>query len=100
MKSGATSFPGSSSAPAPPADVKLVTSGLDNDSTLKWQPADGASSYEILWRTTSAPTWEQVEKTRDTTATLKVSKDNVIFAVRAVDEAGHKSLPVQPTPER
>jgi len=29
-----------------------------------------------------------------------VSKDNVIFAVQSVDEAGHKSLPVVPAPER
>ena len=87
-------------APAPPADVKLMTSGLDNDSTLKWQPVDGASGYEVLWRATTAPTWDHVEETRDTTVTVKVSKDNVIFAVRAVDEAGHKSLPVEPMPER
>jgi hypothetical protein len=33
-------------------------------------------------------------------ATLKVSKDNVIFALRAVDAAGHRSLPVVPEPER
>jgi hypothetical protein len=35
-----------------------------------------------------------------TRATLKVSKDNVIFGVRAVDAAGHRSLPVVPEPER
>ena len=87
-------------APAPPKEVKLVTSGLDNDSTLKWQPSDGASRYEILWRVTTAPNWEHVERASGTTSTLEVSKDNVIFAVRAVDEAGHKSLPVQPVPER
>jgi len=33
-------------------------------------------------------------------ATLKLSKDNVIFAVRAVDAQGHRSLPVVPLPER
>jgi hypothetical protein len=32
--------------------------------------------------------------------TLKLSKDNVIFAVRAVDEQGHRSLPVVPLSER
>jgi len=89
-------------APAPPKEVKLVTSGLDNDSTLKWQPSEGATGYEVLWRATSAPTWEdRMEVAGDaTTTTLKVSKDNVIFAVRAVDQAGHKSLPVVPAPER
>ena len=31
---------------------------------------------------------------------MKLSKDNVIFAVRAVDSQGHRSLPVVPLPER
>jgi len=35
-----------------------------------------------------------------TRATLKLSKDNVIFAVRSVDARGHVSLPVMPLPER
>ena len=96
----ATTLAALAAAPAPPAEVKLVTSGLDNDSTLKWRSSDGAGGYEILWRVTTAPTWEHVEKVRDTTATLKVSKDNVTFAVRAIDAAGHKSLPVEPVPER
>lgn len=96
----ATTLAALAAAPAPPAEVKLVTSGLDNDSTLKWQASDGASGYEVLWRETTAPTWEHVEKATGTNATLKISKDNVIFAVRAVDAAGHKSLPVEPVPER
>jgi hypothetical protein len=32
--------------------------------------------------------------------TLPLSKDNVIFGVRAVDAKGHKSLVVTPIPER
>ena len=88
-------------APAPPADVKIVTTNLDNDSTLKWQPSTGASGYEVLWRATSAPTWENSKSVGDTTSTtLPTSKDNVVFAVRAVDKAGHRSLPVVPAPER
>lgn len=88
-------------APAPPSEVKVVTAKLDNDSTLKWQPSKGASGYEVLWRATTAPTWEHVQPVGDTnTTTLKISKDNVIFAVRALDKAGHRSLPVVPVPER
>jgi Peptidase family M28 len=87
-------------APAPPASVKVVTSNLDNNTTLKWGASKGASSYEVVWRETSAPTWEHVKSVGDKTTTmLEISKDNVIFAVRAVDEAGHKSLPVVPAPE-
>ena len=96
----ATTLAALAAAPAPPTEVKLVTSGLDNNSTLKWQASEGASGYEVLWRVTTAPTWEHAEKASGTTTTLEVSKDNVIFAVRAVDAAGHKSLPAEPVPER
>ena len=89
------------SAPASPANVRLVTSNLDNDSTLKWEPAVGASGYEVIWRATSSPVWEHAQNVGNvTTTTLKLSKDNVIFAVRSVDREGHRSLPVPPLPER
>jgi len=90
-------------APAPPANVRLLTEELENDSTLTWEASPGvlASGYEIPWRATSSPEWEQMQKFGNVTrATLKLSKDNVIFAVRAVDAAGHRSLPVVPLPER
>jgi hypothetical protein len=87
-------------APAAPANVKMVTKNLDNDTTLTWDHSVGASSYEVVWRSTSAADWEYVQTISSTTrATLPVSKDNVIFGVRAVDAAGHRSLPVVPTPE-
>jgi len=83
------------SAPAPPANVRLDTGKLENDTTLTWEPARGASLYEVVWRATSSPEWEHAQKVGNTTrATLKLSKDNVIFAVRAVDNEGHPSLPV------
>ena len=91
------------SAPAPPANVHLLTKDLENDSTLTWEksPGGSASGYEILWRATSSPEWEHVEKVGNVTrTTLKLSKDNVILAVRAVDAQGHRSLPVVPLPER
>jgi Peptidase family M28 len=89
------------SAPALPANVRLDTSKLDNDSAIAWEPAPRATSYEIVWRATSAPDWEHAQSVgNDTRATLKLSKDNVIFAVRAVDNEGHRSLPVVPVPER
>ncbi len=91
------------SAPAPPANVRLETRDLENDSTLVWDASPGglATAYEVLWRPTTASEWENVEKVGDVTrATLQRSKDNVIFAVRALDAKGHKSLPVVPTPAR
>jgi hypothetical protein len=91
------------SAPAPPANVHLLTKDLENDSTLTWEVSPGgrAAEYEVLWRSTSSPDWEHVQKVGNVTrTTLKLSKDNVIFAVNAVDAAGHRSLPVVPLPER
>lgn len=91
------------SAPAPPANVHLLTKNLENDSTLTWDASPGgrATGYEVLWRATTSPEWEYVQKVGAATrATMKLSKDNVIFAVRAVDAEGHRSLPVVPMPER
>src|SRR5580698_3949221 len=91
------------SAPAPPGNVHLLTKDLDNDSTLTWDASPGgpAAEYEVLWRATSSPEWEHAQKVGSVKRiTLKLSKDNVIFAVRAVDAAGHRSLPVVPVPER
>ncbi len=89
------------SAPAPPSNVRLVTANLENDSTLKWAPSRKAAGYQVLWRATSSPQWEHAQDVGNVmTATMKLSKDNVIFAVRAVDNEGHRSLPVLPVPER
>jgi Zn-dependent M28 family amino/carboxypeptidase len=89
------------SAPAAPTNVKILTKQLENDTILTWEPSVGATGYEVIWRSTSAPDWEYVQTiSSGTRATLKVSKDNVIFAVRALDVAGHRSLPVVPEPER
>ena len=89
------------SAPAPPTSAKVSAKNLENDTTLTWEPSAGASAYEVVWRSTSAPDWEYVQTVSSgTRATLKVSKDNVIFGVRALDAAGHRSLPVVPEPER
>jgi len=91
------------SGPAPPANVHLLTKDLENDSTITWESSAGglAAGYEVVWRATTSPDWEHAEKVgKVTRATLKLSKDNVIFAVRAVDAQGQRSLPVLPLPER
>ena len=98
------------SAPAAPANVKMLTKNLENDTTLTWEPSPGATGYEVVWRSTSAPDWEHLQVAAAlnkmeppgiiTRATLPLSKDNGIFAVRAVDASGHRSLPVVPEPER
>ena len=89
------------SAPAPPGRVRLQTKDLENDSTLTWEASPGSASYEVLWRDTASPEWDHAQPVGNVTrVTLPMSKDNVIFAVRAVDRAGHRSLAVVPQPER
>jgi hypothetical protein len=90
-------------APAPPANVRILTKELQNDSTLAWEASPGglATSYEVLWRDTTAGDWTHSKDVGNATkATLPMSKDNVFFAVRAVDAKGHRSLAVVPLPER
>ena len=87
-------------APAPPSHVSILTARLENDTTLEWQPTANASGYEVLWRATTSPTWEHVQDVgARTRVTLPLSKDNVIFAVRAVDAQGHRSLAEVPQPQ-
>jgi hypothetical protein len=92
------------SAPAPPANVHVLTSNLDNDTRLTWETPAGfpaTASYEIVWRDTSAPMWTNSQSAGTATAiTLPISKDDVIFGVRSVDPAGHRSLAVYPTATR
>jgi hypothetical protein len=87
-------------APAPPKNVHILTKDLENDSTLTWETVPGAE-YEVVWRTTTSPEWEHSQGFGSAArATIKMSKDNVIFAVRSTDSKGHRSLPVVPVPER
>ncbi|AXC09556.1 Leucine aminopeptidase-related protein [Acidisarcina polymorpha] len=96
------------SAPAPPQNVTIVTKNLDNNTTLHWAAGLGApanTAYEVVWRETSAPLWQRSLEVAPQSAgilavTLPVSKDNVIFGVRALDPAGHRSIAVTPVPER
>ena len=91
------------SAPAPPANVKLLLRRLTDDTDLQWDPSPGGrvAYYEVVWRPTTEPNWTQSKNVGTaTTATLPISKDNVVFAVRAVDAKGHKSLVVAPVPGR
>jgi len=57
--------------------------------------------YEVIWRETTAPGWQYVQTvpasgTDALTLTVPISKDNVVFGVRAVDAAGHRGLVATP----
>jgi hypothetical protein len=90
-------------SPGEPAKVAIDTQKLENGTTLTWETASGSvAHYEVLWRETTAPDWQFARDVAPSatgapaTVTLPVSKDNVIFGVRAVDAAGHRGLVVAP----
>ena len=98
-------------APPPPADPRVVVKNLDNSTTLHWKDGAGApegTAYEIVWRELAAPDWQRSSTAGDQlraadgtySITLPISKDNVIFGIRSVDSAGHRSVAVAPVPER
>jgi hypothetical protein len=91
-------------APGEPQNLKVLTTELDNNTQLAWEAPKGfpaGASYQILWRDTSAPTWTNAQSVgQNTSVTLPISKDNVIFGVRSVDSAGHRSPAVYPWPTR
>jgi hypothetical protein len=92
------------SAPGEPQRVRLLTGGLGNASELVWEPAAFApagTTYEVVWRNTDELLWTHSASAGTATRLkLDVSKDNVLFGVRSVDAAGHRSLPVAPVPAR
>jgi acetylornithine deacetylase/succinyl-diaminopimelate desuccinylase-like protein len=95
------------SAPGAPQKVSIDTKSLEDGTTLTWDaPEDTAAgtTYEVMWRETSASDWQfSLPNITPTGAlgssvrlSLPISKDNVIFGVRTVDAAGHRSLVVVP----
>lgn len=89
-------------APGTPQNAKILTQALDNNTELTWEAPAGApanTSYEVVWRSTSDPSWTTVQSVgASKRVTLPVSKDNVVFGVRSVDGAGHRSPAVLPLP--
>jgi hypothetical protein len=91
-------------APSEPQNVQILTKNLDNNSELEWEPsayAPPGTTYEVVWRDTDENLWTHNQSAgAETHLTLNVSKDNVLFGVRAVSAAGDRSLPVPPVPSR
>jgi hypothetical protein len=92
------------SAPGEPQNVRILTTALDNNTELTWQPPAGApanTTYEVVFRETDQPTWtDSASAGSALSLKLAVSKDNVVFAVRSVDPTGHRSIAVLPMPDR
>jgi hypothetical protein len=73
-------------------NVTVNTTLLSNDSELKWLPLGAdVKGYEVVWRPTTAPLWTHMLDVGNVTKVrVPLSKDNVIFAVRAVGKNGYK----------
>lgn len=91
-------------APSEPQNVRIVTKELDNKSDLEWDAAAFApkgTTYEVVWRATDENLWTHRQSSgAETHLALNVSKDNVLFGVRAVSATGDRSLAVPPVPSR
>jgi hypothetical protein len=86
-------------APYEPVNCGLVTGGLTNKTTLRWEsPLKGvkASGYYILMRETYQPLWEKKIFVEGNEVTLPYSKDNYFFGIQSVDASGHEGLVVFP----
>jgi Peptidase family M28 len=65
-----------------------------NLTTLTWNanPEPSLAGYEVVSRETTSPDWTTAIPVGNvTTVTLNISKDNVQFGVRAVDQHGNRS---------
>ena len=98
-------------SPGMPQNAKVITSNLDNDTILTWDPPTnptaGPLRYEIVWRETAVNDWQYAADAAqypgtngEHSARLPVSKDNVFFGLRACGDTGACSQAVAPVPAR
>ncbi len=90
-------------APSVPANARIIVADLDTDTTLRWEasPEPDVAGYEIVWRATTSPVWQESRDVGDTTeGTVDLSKDNWIFGVRSYDRDGYRSPVAFPMPSR
>jgi hypothetical protein len=95
-------------APGQPKNVRMLTDSLDNNSIMVWEAPDGSpvdTWYQIVWRETAAADWQyggtaaaygEAVTGVDHKAAVPISKDNVLFGIRACDAKGHCSPAVLP----
>ncbi|EJL69320.1 M20/M25/M40 family metallo-hydrolase [Chryseobacterium populi] len=85
------------SAPKP-EHVEMEVKELTNSTALHWKkPKSGTpAGYYVLMRETDSPLWQKRIFTTELSIKIPYSKDNYIFAVQTVNQAGILSLPVIP----
>src|SRR5215469_13140236 len=87
------------SSPSTPSGLQIHTTpppGLPgtNLTTLTWNanPESNLTGYEVVMRETTVPDWTSAIPVGNvTTVTLNISKDNLQFGLRAVDQNGNRS---------
>ena len=91
-------------APAPPRDPRFGTGRQEYDTRMNWKSGSETdlAGYRVVWRSTDSPVWNRSLELPDKQATGAVirglSKDDLFFAVQAIDEDGNASLPAFPVP--
>ncbi|KAI1412649.1 Zn-dependent exopeptidase [Hypoxylon sp. FL1857] len=88
-------------APGAPRNVRVDTAALSANTTLYWDPpVEGyGGGYEVVYRPTSAPFWTGVVDVGPVIqAVLPLSKDDVVFGVRAKSADGLRGVAVFPFP--
>lgn len=79
-------------APAGPGNVRLITAKLSRDTEVRWERSAGATGYEVVTRATTSAVWERAMDVGDvTSATLPMSKDDMLVGVRAYGKDGYRS---------
>jgi hypothetical protein len=87
------------SSPSTPKNAQIhitppVSFAGTNLTTLTWNanPESNLVGYEVVMRETTSPDWTgAIDVGNVTTVTLDISKDNVQFGLRAVDQDGRRS---------
>lgn len=82
-------------APASPENVRFASARQTYDTALHWSPNQekNIAGYTIVWRETTSPVWQHSLFVGKVTAFVLngLSKDNLVFGVRAVDKEGNMS---------
>jgi hypothetical protein len=91
-------------APSAPTEVEMENIRLEGDTTLRWKanPEPDVAGYRIVWRDTTAATWQHMKDVGNVTRfTLPgISKDNFSFGLQAYDKEGFVSVASYPKPYR
>ena len=94
-------------APASPTEVRFGTGRQEYDTRIGWKRGSepDLAGYRVVWRPTHQPFWTRGldvlgDKPTDTVEAIVkgLSKDDLFFAVQAVDRDGNASLPTFPVP--